>query len=151
SCHAFFHACFKGSFERGNATPYGWMMEAVPAAAYYVDELHPGDGQLVKQLKRKYLRADGTIDRVVQTVIDGHDYLGELNAYAGYDESIGDMQAYITGGLFSAMCWQDDRLRDAFAKFTSRCMAWKADKDEFEKTFGDTKEVTAKLKEWLAD
>ena len=43
----------------------------------------------------------------------------------------------------------DDRLRDAYARFTAHCMAWKANTDEFEKTFGDTAELTAKLKEWL--
>ncbi|MCA8913441.1 MAG: hypothetical protein KDB82_17205, partial [Planctomycetes bacterium] len=149
SCHAFFNACFKGSFERGNATPYGWMMEAVPAAAYYVDELHPGDGQLAKQLKRKFQLTAGGIDPAMQSVLDGQDYLAKLNAYGGYDESIGDLQAYITGALFTAMCWQDDRLRDAYARFTAHCMAWKANTDEFEKTFGDTAELTAKLKEWL--
>lgn len=149
SCHAFFHACFKGSFDRGQNTPYGWMMEAVPAAVYYVTPQQPGDGQLAKQLKRKFLTQDGSIDPVVQSVLDGEDHLARLNAFKTYEESIGDLQGYITGALFTAMCWQDDRLRDAYARFTARCMAWKADKDEFKETFGETAEVTVQLKDWL--
>lgn len=149
SCHAFFHAAFPGQWDRGQATPYGWMMEAVPAAVYYVDPLNPQDGKLAEQLKRKFLKADGTRDEAVQSVLDGKDWLQELNGAASYDESIGHLQAYITGALFTAMAWQDDRLREAFARFTARCMAWKAEKGEFEKTFGETPELTKQLKEWL--
>ncbi|MCG3185301.1 MAG: hypothetical protein ICCCNLDF_03516 [Planctomycetes bacterium] len=149
SCHAFFHAAFPGQWDRGQATPYGWMMEAVPAAAYYIDPLNPQDGKLAEQLKRKFQKADGTRDEAVQSVLDGKDWLKELNGAASYDESIAHLQAYITGALFTAMAWQDDRLREAFARFTARCMAWKAEKGEFEKTLGDTPELTRQLKEWL--
>ncbi|MCB9932111.1 MAG: hypothetical protein H6841_01675 [Planctomycetes bacterium] len=149
SCHAFFHAAFPGQWDRGQATPYGWMMEAVPAAVYYIDPLNPRDGRLAEQLKRKFLKADGTRDEAVQSVLDGKDWLKELNGAASYDESIGHLQAYITGALFTAMAWQDDRLREAFARFTARCMAWKAESGEFEKTLGETPELTKKLKEWL--
>lgn len=149
SCHAFFHAAFPGQWDRGQATPYGWMMEAVPAAVYYIDPLNPQDGRLAEQLKRKFLKADGTRDEAVQSVLDGKDWLKELNGADGYDESIGHLQAYITGALFTAMAWQDDRLKEAFARFTARCMAWKAEKGEFEKTLGETPELTNKLKEWL--
>lgn len=151
SCHAFLHACFPGQWDRGQQTPYGWMMEAVPAAVYYVNALNPQDGKLAEQLKRKFLTADGKRDEAVQSVLDGRDWLKELNGIATYDESIGHLQAYIAGALLSAMAWQDDKLREAFARFTARCLAWKAEKGEFEKTFGETPRLARQLAEWLKE
>ena len=123
------------------------MVEAFPAYCYYVRPESPVNGDFSRMLVKKFGspgdRRRAEIDRVAR----GEDVLGELNRL-GYRESSGHLQAYIAGAMLANYAEETDAIREDFARFVAARASWKAEKGQFDRLFGATPALHAKIAEW---